>query len=47
MNRCKLYKIIYKANAKLKALEWERGILKTDDEQGLLQSIAKIVELDV
>ena len=46
MDRCKLYKLIFKANAKLKALEWERGICKTDDEQGLLQSIAKISELD-
>ena len=46
MSRCKLYKLIFKANAKLKALEWERGNSKTEDEQGLLQSITKIAELD-
>lgn len=44
--RCKLYKQIFKANAKLRALEWERGIVRTDDEQGLLQSILAIAGLD-
>ena len=44
--RCKLYQIIFQANAKLKALEWERGILKTDpmEEQALLRSIVHIQE---
>lgn len=42
--RCKLYKLIYKANAKLKSLEWEKGIIKTDDEQGLLRAIVHIME---
>ena len=42
--RCELYKIIFQANAKLKALEWERGLLKLDDEgeQALLRSILHI-----
>lgn len=44
-SRCDLYKLIYKANAKLKALEWEKGIVKTDDEQGLLRSILEISNL--
>ncbi|MBQ8859093.1 MAG: 4Fe-4S cluster-binding domain-containing protein [Clostridia bacterium] len=44
--RCRLYKLIFKANAKLKALEWERGLVSTDDEQGLLQSIVRIAELE-
>ncbi|MBQ2714707.1 MAG: radical SAM protein [Clostridia bacterium] len=43
-DRCKLYKMIYRANAKLKALEWEKGTLKTEDEQGLLKSIVNIME---
>ena len=43
--RCELYKIIYKANAKLKALEWEKGLIKLDDEQGLLKSLARILEM--
>jgi len=41
-SRCKLYKLIFKANAKLKALEWKNGIKSTDDEQGLLRSILHI-----
>ena len=43
--RCKLYKIIYKANAKLKALEWNNKTLKTEDEQGLLRAIINIQNL--
>lgn len=43
--RCKLYKQIFKANAKLRALEWERGICKVEDEQGLLRSIVTIASL--
>ncbi len=42
--RCQLYKIIFKANAKLRALEWERGLLKCDDEQAMLRSILAINE---
>lgn len=43
-NRCILYKKMFKACAKLKALEWEKGILKLDksEEQALLRSIAQI-----
>ena len=41
--RCELNKIIFKANAKLKALEWENGLLKHEDEQGLLRSIVEIL----
>lgn len=41
--RCNLYKMIFKANAKLRALEWDKGILKVDDEDGLLQSIVSIM----
>ena len=43
-NRCILYKKMFKACAKLKALEWEKGILKLDknEEQALLRSIAHI-----
>ena len=41
--RCELNKIIFKANAKLKALEWEKGLIKPEDEQGLLRSILKIL----
>lgn len=44
-NRCALYKLIFKANAKLRALEWEKGHLKTDDEEGVLRSICTIAEL--
>ena len=44
--RCELYKLIFRANAKLKALEWEQGTLKTEDEQGLLQSIINISSMD-
>lgn len=46
-NRCELYKIIFKANAKLKALEWERGRLSLDreEEQALLRSILQIQSL--
>lgn len=45
--RCELYKIIFAANAKLKALEWEKGLLQFvgDEEQALLRSIVKIQEL--
>ena len=43
--RCKLYQMIFKANAKLKAIEWKNGTVQTDDEQGLLQSILKISSL--
>lgn len=45
--RCELYKLIFAANAKLKALEWEKGLLEFegDEEQALLRSIAKIQEL--
>lgn len=42
-NRCRLNKLIFQANAKLRALEWESGIVKTDDEQGLLRSILTIL----
>lgn len=42
--RCELYKLIFQANAKLKALEWERGISNTDDEEGLLRSICTILD---
>lgn len=45
--RCKLYKLIFKANAYLKAKEWELGIAKTDDEQGLLRSILEIQSLAI
>ena len=41
--RCKLNRVIFQANAKLKALEWERGLLETDDEQGTLRSILTIL----
>lgn len=46
-NRCELYKIIFKANAKLKALEWDKGLLKLDgqSEQALLRSILAIQNL--
>ena len=44
-DRCRLYKLIFKANAKLKALEWECGISKIEDEQGLLRSLLAIEEL--
>lgn len=45
--RCELYKLIFAANAKLKALEWDKGLLhfEGDEEQALLRSIAKIQEL--
>lgn len=45
--RCELYKLIFAANAKLKALEWETGQLNCDgdEEQAILRSIAKIQEL--
>ena len=45
--RCKLYKLIFEANAKLKALQWEKGQLSLvpDAEQALLRSILKIQEL--
>ncbi len=45
--RCELYKIIYQANAKLKALQWERGLLQLDEqeEQALLRSIVHIQEI--
>lgn len=46
--RCKLYRIIFEANAKLKALQWERHILKFashEEEQALLRSILKIQQL--
>ena len=44
--RCELYKLVFRANAKLKALEWERGNSNTDDEQGLLRSIVAISEMN-
>ncbi len=42
--RCELYKLIFRANAKLRALEWDKSLLKLseDDEQALLRSIAHI-----
>ncbi len=45
--RCKLYKMIFAANAKLKAIEWARGTLKCDKdtEQALLRSIVHIQNL--
>lgn len=43
--RCELNKIIFKANAKLRAIEWEHGIGKCVDEQGLLRSIIEIMEM--
>ena len=45
--RCELYKLIFAANAKLKALEWDKGLLSFDgdEEQALLRSIAQIQEL--
>lgn len=45
--RCALYKLIFAANAKLKALEWEKGYLNSsgDYEQALLRSILSIQEL--
>lgn len=46
--RCDLYKLIFAANAKLKALEWERGqihFVDADDEQAILRSIVKIQQL--
>ncbi len=42
--RCELSKVIFRANAKLKALEWQEGILQTEDEQGLLRSIIDILD---
>ena len=44
---CALHKLIFKANAKLKALEWERGMLalSPDEEQALLRSITTIQTL--
>lgn len=46
-NRCNLYKLIFQANAKLKALEWEKGLLslRPDEEQALLRSIVAIQQL--
>ncbi len=44
-SRCKLYQLTFKANAKLRALEWEKGICKIKDEQGLLRSILSISQL--
>ena len=44
-DRCKLYQMIFKANAKLKALEWEKGISKVEDEQALLRSLLTINSL--
>lgn len=42
--RCKLYKLIFAANAKLKALQWDKGQLNLspDEEQALLRSIILI-----
>ncbi len=44
--RCNLYKLIFAANAKLKALQWEKGQLNLSPnaEQALLRSIIKIQE---
>lgn len=44
--RCELYKLIFKANAKLKALEWKNNLINTTDEQGLLRSIIHILDND-
>lgn len=44
--RCELYKLIFQANAKLKALEWERNPSKFEDEEGLLRSISTILGFD-
>ena len=38
-SRCRLYKFIFMANAKLRALDWKKGQLKTQDLQGLLRSV--------
>ena len=45
---CLLRRIIFAANAKLKALEWERGMLKLNEieEQALIRSILKIQTID-
>lgn len=48
--RCKLYRIIFEATAKLKALQWERHLLEFashDEEQALLRSIMKIQQLSI
>lgn len=48
--RCKLYRIIFEANAKLKALQWQRHLLEfssLDEEQALLRSILKIQQLSI
>lgn len=46
-SKCQLQKAVFKANAKLKALEWDKGILslEEDEEQALLRSIIAIQEL--
>ena len=46
-DRCGLYKIIFKAVAKLKALQWKKGQLTfiDDQEQALLRSILEIQNL--
>lgn len=45
---CLHRRIIFAANAKLKALEWERGVLKLNEceEQALIRSILKIQTID-
>lgn len=47
--KCKLQKIVFAANAKLKALEWEKGLLhfEGDEEQALLKSIIEIQDINV
>ncbi|MBQ9112737.1 MAG: hypothetical protein IJY08_04065 [Clostridia bacterium] len=44
-DRCKFYQVIFKANTKLKALEWDKGISKVEDEQALLRSLLTINSL--
>lgn len=42
--RCELNKVIFRANAKLQAMEWGNGVA-FEDEQGLLKSVTDILGL--
>lgn len=44
IERCSLNKVIFRANAKLRALEWGNGVL-VEDEQGMLKAITEILNL--
>lgn len=48
-SKCKLQKIVFAANAKLKALEWEKSLLhfENDEEQALLKSIIDIHNITI